>query len=477
MTTAAVSENNSKKVHWYDHFLININWFSLTLRTQVLAGLVIPLLVQNFVGESQKGSYYGTIRLWALMVALLSQTLMGLLSDHSRSKFGRRRPFIFIGTILEVLVIVSMIWIAGMEGLTGYTVLFVAYILSMLLSNTSQAATQALIPDLLPQDKRGIASGVKILFASPLPLIAVGLLITPMISKGNLSGGILVTCAIMLVCMTLVMFLREKPLKDKPEPLNWKPFLSLALMTGVFTAIILGLGQIVKITINLMGDASRFAFGAVGVIAMILAVVGGVFAALNVHMDKSVRKNKPFVWLVISRLAAFVAINNLASFLLYFLQEKFDMPVSEAVSLAGMLPMILGVFIILFGLVAGWLCDRFSRKLLATLASIIGIFAIIIMILGTNIASMYIAAAIFGLAYALFDVSTWALGTDIIPQDRAGEFFSLQNLAGAGAGAIGAYIGGTIADHSGYILMVSMFGVMFLLAAISSLFIKQAGND
>jgi hypothetical protein len=48
----------------------------------------------------------------------------------------------------------------------------------------------------------------------------------------------------------------------------------------------------------------------------------------------------------------------------------------------------------------------------------------------------------------------------------------LQTLAGAGAGAIGAYIGGTIADHSGYLLLVTMFGVMFLLSSVATLFIE-----
>lgn len=477
MATATVTVNYPQKVHWYDHILININWFSLTLRAQVLTGLLVPLLVQNFVGEAQKGTYYGTIRLWALMVALLSQALMGLLSDRLRSKFGRRRPFIFVGTVLEVLVIASMAWIAGLKGITGYTILFVAYIFSMILSNTSQAATQALIPDLVPQEKRGIASGVKILFAVPLPLIMVGLVVTPMVSKGKISGGILATCATMLICMAAAMFIREKPLAEKPEPLNWKPFFSLVLMTAVFTVIILGLGEVVKLIIPSMGDVSKFSFGAIGVVAMIIAVVGGVFAALNVHMDKSIRKNKSFVWLVISRLAAFVAINNLASFLFYFFQEKFNMPVKEAVSLAGLLPMVLGGFIVLFGLIAGWLCDRFSRKLLTTIAGVAGAIGVAIMVLGPSVASMYIAAAVFGLSYALFDVATWALGTDIIPQERAGEFLSLQNLAGAGAGAIGAYIGGRIADHSGYVLMISMFGVMFLVAAIASLFITQPNHE
>ncbi len=69
-------------------------------------------------------------------------------------------------------------------------------------------------------------------------------------------------------------------------------------------------------------------------------------------------------------------------------------------------------------------------------------------------------------------VASWALGTDIIPRERAGEFLGIQNLAGAGAGAIGAYIGGTIADHTGYTLMMAMFGVMFVLAAVATLFIR-----
>lgn len=465
-----------RKLHWYDHIFINSNWFALTLRSQVLAGLVVPLLVQNFVGNEQKGTYYGTIRLWALMMALLMQALFGLISDHSRFKWGRRRPFIFLGTILEVIIILSMIWIATLEGMTGYTILFAAYLLSMMTTNMSQAGTQGLIPDVIPQGKRGIASGVKMLLEVPLPLVLVGLVVAPMISKGNMSGAIIVTVLGMLVCMGLTMLVREKRNESPAEPFNWKPFFSLLLMTAVFTIIILGLGQIVKLVIPTLGDASRFAFGTLGVVAMLIAVVAGIFASLAVHLDSTVRRNTPFIWLVISRLAALVAINNIASFLLYFVQEKFDMPGEEAAGLAGLLPMVLGGFVILFGLVAGWLADRFDRRVLTAVAGVIGAVGVAVIVLGPTVIWMYVAAAIIGLAYALFNVASWALGTDIIPKERAGEFLGLQNLAGAGAGAIGAYIGGVIADHSGYVLMMAMFGVMFLLSALAAFFIKVKKN-
>lgn len=466
----APSESTTK--HWYHYIFINANWFALTLRSQVLAGLVIPLLVQGFVGEAQKGSYYGTMRLWGLMVALLMQALFGLLSDHSRFRWGRRRPFIFLGAVLEAVIILSIIWIANLQGMTGYSVLFAAYLFAMISSNMSQAGTQGLIPDVVPQARRGIASGVKMLMEVPLPLILFGLVIAPMVSRGNLPAALVVTVVAMLVCMGLAMLVREKRVMAPREPLNWKPFLSLVLMTAVFTGIILGLGQIVKWLIPALSGASRFTFGAIGVAAMLIAVVAGIFAALRVHLDKSVGKNRPFIWLVISRLAALVAINNISSFLLYFVQEKFDMPGAEAAGLAGRLPLVLGAFVILFGLVAGWLADRFDRRVLTALSGVVGAVGVAVMVVFGTIPMMYVAAAIIGLAYALFNVASWALGTEIIPQDRAGEFLGLQNLAGAGAGAIGAYIGGVIADQSGYLLMMSMFGVMFLLASVAALNIR-----
>jgi MFS family permease len=243
-------------------------------------------------------------------------------------------------------------------------------------------------------------------------------------------------------------------------------------MTVVFVVIILGLGEVVKWFVSVLSNASRFTFGLIGVVAMFLAVVVGIFASLAVHLDKSVRQNRPFIWWIISRLAALVAINNIAVFLLYFVQEKLSLPVNEAIDLAGLLPMILGGFIILFGLGAGWLSDRFDRRLLTAIGGVIGAIGVAVMVLGTTLPWMYVAAAIIGLAYALFNVASWALGTDIIPRERAGEFLGLQNLAGAGAGAIGAYIGGTIADHSGYVLMMAMFGMMFLLSAGTTLFIR-----
>jgi predicted Na+-dependent transporter len=108
-----------RDVRWYDYITINIYWFALTTRSQVLTPLIIPLLVQQFVGEAAKGTYVGTIRLWALMVAVLVQSLMGMLSDRSTHPWGRRRPFIAAGTLGQLVVLALMGFTAGLVGMTG----------------------------------------------------------------------------------------------------------------------------------------------------------------------------------------------------------------------------------------------------------------------------------------------------------------------------------------------------------------------
>lgn len=85
-----MSETSTQKpLHWYDAITINVYYFALTLRSQTLTPLIVPLLVQQFVGDETKGTSYGNMRLVSLMVALLVQAMAGMLSDHNTSRLGR----------------------------------------------------------------------------------------------------------------------------------------------------------------------------------------------------------------------------------------------------------------------------------------------------------------------------------------------------------------------------------------------------
>ena len=53
----------TRPIRWFDYITFSVYFLGLTTLSQTM-GLVIPLLVQQFVGEAQKGTYFGTYRLW-----------------------------------------------------------------------------------------------------------------------------------------------------------------------------------------------------------------------------------------------------------------------------------------------------------------------------------------------------------------------------------------------------------------------------
>ena len=117
-----------RAIRWYDYITINIYYLGLTSLSQT-SGIVFPLLTQQFVGENEQGTFFGTLRLWSLMVAVLVQSAMGLISDHNTFRWGRRRPFILTGTIFDLIFVSALGFLIGMEGIRGFYFLFVIAIL------------------------------------------------------------------------------------------------------------------------------------------------------------------------------------------------------------------------------------------------------------------------------------------------------------------------------------------------------------
>ncbi len=457
-------------LRWYDYITINIYWFALTTRSQTISPLILPLLVQEFVGEQAKGAALGNIRLWALMTAVLIQALMGMLSDRSTHAWGRRKPFILAGSIGEIVVFALLGFVAGMEGTPGYTALFAVYVFSMFSSNVSHAATQGLIPDLVPEDKRGRFSGVKALLELPVPVIFVSFVMGRLVSQGYLWTALVILMIVMAVCTALAMLVREERLEKPPFKLDWQPFLRLAAMTAAFTLVILGMGAGVRWFLGLdlaLGAAKIWVMTLVGLLAIGAAVALGVIASLRIGVGRDIQYQPSFKWWVINRLAFLVGSTNVATFLVFFLQERFpELAGEKAVAPAATITMFVGVFILLTALPTGWLADRFGKKLLVAVAGLLAASGVAVMMLVPSLAAIYVAGCLVGAGVGLFYSANWALGTEIVPREQAGRFLGLSNLAGAGAGAIGAYIAGPIADAAGYTLIMGIYGILFLFSTV-----------
>ncbi len=472
----------TRPLRWYDYVTGNIYFLGLSTLSQTISPLVFPLLVQQFMGEEAKGTFFGTLRLWSLMVALLAQAFWGILSDHSRGRWGRRRPFIFAGTIVDLVFIAAIGFSAGLGGWTGFWFLFGVALLLQISSNAAQAAQQGLIPDLVPEKQRGLFSAIKAVFEVPLPLILVAFTVAQLIRAGNMLGAILLAVGVLVASMLLAMFVPEEPSQEKLPPLDWAPFVRLGLMTALFTIIILGLGEGVKWFSALL-DGVRdvttlvVALGLAGLVAMTIAIALGVWMSVRISIGPAARENPSFTWWIINRLAFLVGAINLSTFAVYFIQGRLGLAREQAAGPAATLLLIVGVLILLFALISGWLSDRFGHKRLVAIAGIVAALGTAIAIVVPNMTILYIGGVLIGAGTGMFYTANWALGTALVPKSEAGRYLGISNLAGAGAGAVGAYIGGPIADYFtarvpeipglGYVLLFAIYGTLFLLSVVA----------
>ncbi len=477
-----MSAEAPRSFKWYDYITTNIYFLGLSTLSQTLTPYVTPLLVQQFVGEAGKATFLGTLRLWTLMVALIAQAFWGMLSDRTRGKWGRRRPYIFWGTVAN-LVFIALIGVsAGMTGWAGYWFLFGISILQQIASNAPQAAQQGVIPDLVPENQRGRFSAVKAVFEVPLPLILSSLVIATLIGGGNMIAGIAVAIVVLVVGMICAMFIPEQPLREKLPPLDWRPFARLVGMTALFTVIILGMGEGIRLVAGALTSVSDMTMvvvimGIAGMVAMVIAVALGVWASVQISIGSAARANPSFAWWIINRLAFLVGTVNLSSFAIYFLQGRLGLRSEAAVGPTRNLLLIVGIMILVLAFASGWLSDRFGHKRVVAVAGLIAALGVLVAVLAPDLTGIYIGGLMIGVGTGMFYTANWALGTELVPKVEAGRYLGISNLAGAGAGAVGAYIGGPIADYFtarfpgapglGYILLFAIYGTLFLLSVIA----------
>jgi len=469
-------------LRWYDLITVNVYFVGLTALSQTMTPLVLPLLVQRFAGEAAQGRLYGNLRLWGLMTAVLVQAAAGMLSDRYRGRWGRRRPFILAGTLLDLLCIVGIAYAATLEGMSGYRLLFAVFILLMTATNIAHGPQQGLIPDLVPPEQRGLFSGGKALMEVPVPLMLVAFTIGPLVGRGRLNAALLALGGILLGTMALTMLVRERPLSRTPGPFPRRALLRLAAMTAAFALSILAGGALVSGLIrrspqqNLL--SALWILGSLGLLAMCLAIGAGTWLSVRIALGGAAQRNPAFTWWVVNRLAFLTGSTNLAGFTLYFFQGRLGFPQEQAAIPASRMLLLVGALMLFTVIPGGRLADRWGARRLMAGSALTAAAGTALLLAAPRLAVVYLGAALVGMSTGVFYAANWALGTKLVPQGEGGRYLGISNLAGAGAGAVGAYIGGPIADYFaryhpqnasiGYVLLFGLFGCLFLLSALAA---------
>lgn len=387
-----------------DYITMNVYWFGLAFLWNGLHPIILPAMLLSFVPEALKNTYLGGLTFAGLILAMVMQPLAGALSDHTRSRWGRRRPWILLGVLLTLAVL------AIMARASSLGMLIAAYILLQLASNTGHGPAQGLIPDLVSQERHGLAAGIKNLFEMS------GLIVTSLVAGKLMSDG--------------------------------NAALALTITSAVIAATAL---------VTLVGTPEVSAAGARGP-----AAVQALRETLGVDLGRA----PGYARLLVSRFLILLGIYAVQAFAQYYIRDRLQVPDPAAVT--GNLMATIGLALTVLVFPAGYLSDRFGRLRLNQIAGILAALGILMLIPIRTVPPLYVAGTVIGAATGIFLSVNWALATDLIPQDEAGKYLGLSNLATAGAGAAsrlgGPLIDGLNAFHPGAFLG---YPVLMLLAAIS----------
>jgi MFS family permease len=482
-----MSEPAPARLPWYRLVAINLFWLALNMRNSAVGTIFLPFLVDKYVDASIRNTALGGLRTAGLIIAMLVQPAMGILSDRSTSRWGRRRPFILAGALLDIVFLTVIV------AAPDFWWLVIGYALLQFSANVSHGPLQGLIPDQTPEAQRGVASAIKSIFEL-LPLILLGFTVGPLVQRGQIGWANAFLAAVLVgVALLTLLLVQEKPLAARVQTALAPAMLRvLGMLAGILAGGVAGLaagaaagGLLALLAWFPLGqqNATNLGVGVGGAVAMAVAVGAGVFAGVRATLGAEARAHPSFTWWIINRLLYFAAVTSIQGSVSFFLMFAFNASRETAAGMTGALITAVGVFTLLSALPAGWLSDRFGQVFLTGLSGWLaaaGTALILVTVWLPNLALIYIAGAILGVATGLFTTTNWALGTRLAPPEQAGRYLGISNLAGAGAGIIGAGIGGPVADilnnsvpGLGFFAVFAAYGLLFVLSALSLRGVRQ----
>ncbi|MBE4618846.1 melibiose:sodium transporter MelB [Vibrio navarrensis] len=166
-------------------------------------------------------AFVGTIFLAARIIDAITDPMMGVIVDNTRSKFGKFRPWIVIGTLLNAIVLVGLFSTHMFEGTALYIYAAAAYILWGLTYTIMDIPYWSMIPALSSsrQEREKLVVWPR-LFASLAWFITgtYGLHIVGELGNGNQGDGFFNVAMLIAVLFVMSAFLIARNVKEKTAP-------------------------------------------------------------------------------------------------------------------------------------------------------------------------------------------------------------------------------------------------------------------
>lgn len=370
-------------------------------------GLIAILLPTQIalLDEQNKVANLAIVSTVSFIFTLFAQPIVGAFSDRTRSRFGRRTPWMVGGALI------GGVFLLGLGSLTSLVWIAVFWVIIQVSFNALQGPLSALTPDRFPREKRGAASAM---FGIGSQIgMTVGIMLAGALAANLGVGYSAFGIAVIAVTLLFVLVNRDWSSKDAVVPAwSWKQF----------------------------------------------------FAGFWI----SPRKHPDFAWAFAARFLLVLGYFVVTAFQLYILTDYIGMPLVDAQGAVVTLTLVAFVpTLIAIGL-SGWWSDRIGRrKVFIYAASVIMVAGLAAPLLMPNMTGMIVMSIINGIGFGLYMSVDAALMTEVLPGGgaAAGKDLGILNVATNIPQALSPAIAGVIIASFGGYPVLFVFGIVAVIAA------------
>jgi len=396
---------------------LTVYWFGIVTIWNGLGKIVIPLLIKSFPGgEANYGTLIVILTSVGVIAPIIVQPTVGVISDYTMTRWGRRKPYILIGGLLD------LVFLYGIATSDTFVTLVAFYFLLQVSSNFAQAPFQGYVPDLVPARQVGLASGLMGLMIVLGSIAGVGIA-TYGVQAWSVFAGTMALAAVELVAMVIVITTVHEGTKGPKRTMSWT-----------------------KLALSAWGT--------------------------DILREKSV------LWLLAVRLL-FLGAYSATSFALIYFERTHGLTTTEASTMVFIAVAIVGVMTGLASLPGARLSDRFGRKPVLYGGMALTAFGLAGLALAPSPTVAIILFIPAGLGIGSFLSVDWALMTDVIPKHTSARYMGVLNAGTAMAEPVYLVFGGLTLTAAGLLsnnpvtpagpVAAIWVGVVFLALAVLAL--------
>lgn len=450
-----IEEKRTLKLNTKNTIFIGFAFFAILMLWQVYNNycpLFLDYLIRKKYGESNS-FVIGIIMAADNLIAIFMLPLFGSLSDKTKTKYGKRMPYIVVGMILSALVFPLIAIMFYIESLTG-VILMMGF--TLIIMNMYRNPAVALMPDVTPKPLRAKANGI-INFVGYLGAILAGALgMILKIAKDSKSANWVPTnkinaiiafsiASVFMIIALIILLLKineNKLLKENKDDIEY--------------------GEKLSLTIDKIED--------------------------DKPISKGDRKN--FIILLISLFLWFMSFNAIETF-----NSLFCKNILGDEGIAGTIVIIMTISSIITFILSVNLPSKIGRKnsvLIGILCLIIGFGSILLYYylngvfaknflethidgIGFSIIPVYMFIAICGIGWALINASSYPMMVELSTSKTIGKFTGYYYTVSMLAQTATPILVGLIMNNSPLSLrLLYIYSVILMtIAFIAMLFYKE----